>query len=307
MQLVGSLSGLEAEDVVVIGEYAYIANDRAQLAIVNIANPSAPALVGNVTPHGSGNAVSLAVSGDYAYVAVEADGLLIFDISQPTAPLFAGQFGPAYAKDVAVAGDYAYVADQDYGLRVVDVSNPSAPTLVGSASSDGPFGIAVSGNYAYCADNDSGMCIVDISNPAAPLRASQFTSSLSSTRDVAVQGNYVYLADDDEGPVIINVSNPSLPTLASRFVGDCLRLVVDGNFAYVAEGYPDGGVSVVNISSATSPDLADSCSTTSPTTGIAVDSNYVYVAADSMFLIYAKTTSSASLPWTGSRSVRVEQ
>ncbi len=199
---VGTLSGLQAMDVEIAGNYAYIADEAQVLVVVDITERPTPAIVGSVGRTGSENGVALAVAGQYAYVAVEGDGMYIIDISQPATPTTVGMFSGAYAKDVAVVGNYAYIADQDFGLRVVDISNPASPVLTGSCQTAGPFGIAVSGSYAYCADNDSGLCVVDISNPAAPVIVGRYLG-LESARTVDVQPGKVFLDDDETGPVIL--------------------------------------------------------------------------------------------------------
>lgn len=285
LELVSSVDGLVAEDVVVVGHHAYIADDDSVLVIVDIADVTHPVVLGKVGRIGNENGIAVAVAGDYAYVAVEADGVYIVDTSQPSSPATVGILG-GYAKDVAVVGSYAYVADQDYGLRVSDVSDPAAPTLVGGCPSYGPFGIAVAGNYAYCADNDSGLCIMDISDPASPVIVGQYLD-LESTRHVDVQGDYAFVDDWETGPVVLDISDPSAPTLKSRFQGSCEHLKVDGNYVYVSMGYA-GGLAVVDVSNPTQPALVDSISTPTRTSGLDVDDDYVYVAAGEKFLIYSK-------------------
>ena len=74
--------------VTVSGNYAYVADASAGLQIIDISNPSSPAIVGNYnTP---GNAFSVVVSGNFAYVADYNGGLQIIDVSDPVHPSLAG-------------------------------------------------------------------------------------------------------------------------------------------------------------------------------------------------------------------------
>jgi len=123
--------------VAVGGSYAYIADDRAGLQIIDISNPAAPQRVGGYDT--SGYAYGVAVAGSYAYVADKEAGLQIINISNPTAPHRVGGYDTAGAVwGVAVAGSYAYVADYDAGLQIIDVSNPAARKRAASPSQTCP-------------------------------------------------------------------------------------------------------------------------------------------------------------------------
>ena len=93
--------------------YAYVADDRSGLRVIDVSTPSAPVEVGFVdTPD---RAWSVAVEGRYAYVVwgvsyPSEGGLLVIDVSTPSAPVEVGSVGGlGDARDVAVAGGYAYV------------------------------------------------------------------------------------------------------------------------------------------------------------------------------------------------------
>jgi hypothetical protein len=114
-------------DVVVVGDYAYVANGGLQ--VVDVSDPTAPVLVSSLDT--CGRARSVAVAGGYAYVTSDLNytvadiwyaELNVVDISDPTLPVRVGICDTLKAAyDVAVIGDYAYVAGgEEGGLRVVD-------------------------------------------------------------------------------------------------------------------------------------------------------------------------------------------
>ena len=75
----------DANDVVVVGDLAYVADNQAGLRIIDISNPEEPTEVGFFdTP---GTALHVAISGDYAYVADGPGGLCIVDISEPSSDI----------------------------------------------------------------------------------------------------------------------------------------------------------------------------------------------------------------------------
>lgn len=192
-----------AYGVAVSGSYAYVAyqgvltptgqpgtpgTSNGGFSVINISNPLAPAIVGNIDngPVVGGHnylrhATSVAISGHYAYVTADYDDrLTVIDISNPTNPLIVTSLRDAVNMpgpvDVAVSGNYAYVASQSGSmstqLAVVNIANPASPVIVGSLSNSmlaGAYRIRVHNNFVYIsAASASAIDAVDVSNPAAP-------------------------------------------------------------------------------------------------------------------------------------------
>lgn len=209
-----------AYDVVVAGDYAYVADGYTGLSVINVSNPSTPVKVSTYdTPN---DAIGIAVAGRYAYVAdvhvtykpphdPNTFTLHIIDVSNPISPTEAGSFSfiigdSGYRWDLAVVGNYAYVVEPDGGggrLRIIDVSNPTVPSQVTQYDLPGqPWKISVIRNYAYIADTGSGLRILDVSQPAAPFEAGSYNAP-GGAFGVAVNDNYVYLANSGGGLAIL--------------------------------------------------------------------------------------------------------
>ncbi|NCS41943.1 MAG: hypothetical protein GPJ20_25170 [Microcystis aeruginosa BS13-10] len=73
-----------ADDVQVVGNYAYVADSGSGLQIIDISNPATPTLKGNYNT--SGYAYGVQIVGNYAYVADREGGLKILDVSDFTNP-----------------------------------------------------------------------------------------------------------------------------------------------------------------------------------------------------------------------------
>lgn len=89
-----------ADDVFVIGNYAYVANLSMGISIWDISNKAAPTKLSEYQTNGM--AYSIFVDGNYAYVADDYNGLVIFDVSDPYNPklvsdMFWGTFVAACA------------------------------------------------------------------------------------------------------------------------------------------------------------------------------------------------------------------
>jgi hypothetical protein len=155
------------QDVVVVGNYAYVAAETTGLEIFDISDPANPVMVGHYDT--KGEAYGVALSGNYAYVAAFSGGLQIIDISNPANPVAVGRYYTSgYAFGVALSGNYAYMADYHKGLQIIDISNPANPVAVGRYNTGGhALSVALDGNYIYVADGGNQLEILRF-NPPQP-------------------------------------------------------------------------------------------------------------------------------------------
>lgn len=212
------------------------------LAVVNVANPSSPTLVGTCPTSGMASAVL--VSSGTAYMASSNGGLSILDVRNPAHPTLRASYDTlSDASDVYVEGGVAYIANGVRGLKTIDVSNPSAPRLLGSLlTGGGVFRMAVSGKKAYLAEGNYWMdgptghaYVVDISSPASPRLLSSYHASWAP--GIAVANGWAYLAEPLYGLQIVDVSNPTSPTLRGLYhtPDGPDDVFVSGGLAYVAD------------------------------------------------------------------------
>jgi hypothetical protein len=132
-----------AIDVVIRGQYAYVATYYNTIDIFNISDPRHPALVG-----GSGYADHIVCSGDYLYL-VSSGILKVLDLTDPTAPVVLASTHTVswYGTHLDQAGAYVYVGDDVCGLDIFRI------TIPGDLNCDGridvfdidPFVLALTG------------------------------------------------------------------------------------------------------------------------------------------------------------------
>jgi len=151
--------------IFVKGSYAYVADEfgpilcgtpNGYIWIVDISNPSAPALAGYYCedtyyffPY------NVYVKDSIAYVANYFNELFIIDVSNPANPFrLSFAFPPTgFAWDVKVSGNRAYVANYDGGLWIVNISNPVSPQTAAIYDTPGfASGVYVDSPYVYVAD-----------------------------------------------------------------------------------------------------------------------------------------------------------
>lgn len=265
------------QDVIINGNYAYVADNEAGLRIINISNPNNPIETGYYDT--GANASSVVVMGNYAYLADGWDGLRIINISDPVNPNEVGYYDTPYvAHSVVVNGDYAYIADGNSGLRVINVFDPSNPTEVGFLDTDGDAaGVFIEGNYAYLTDGPGGLRIIDIVDPSNPVEIG-FYDTNNFARDVTVSGNFAYIADTGAGLRIIDITDKANPFEFGYFytVGEAREVAISGSYAFVAD-YMDG-LRIINISNPLVPFESGHFDTGSYAHNVAVNGNYMYVA-----------------------------
>ncbi len=128
---VGEFPGLvNAWDVEVRGDRAYVADGLGGLAILDVSDPAAPILLGTAPTPGA--AVDVVLDSDVAAVACGSAGVVLIDVSDPAAPVTLATHdtsGLAITLDGDPGGLLA-VADWD-DIELVDISDPAAPAPAG--------------------------------------------------------------------------------------------------------------------------------------------------------------------------------
>ncbi|MDW7731657.1 MAG: NosD domain-containing protein [Methanolobus sp.] len=317
------LTPFEIKDIAITGNYAYVADAKGGLVIVDISDPTSPGITSifdteysaygvavednyayltagdliivNVSDPASPTFVSsfdtdhgldsVVVEGNFAYVTDLKGSLIIVDVSDPTSPTLAGTYNSEYdLEDIDISGDYAYMAAYEDGLVIFNISDPASPTIVSVYDTFGyALSVDISNNYSYIADAHWGLAIIDVSDPTKPELRNYYDTT--SAQDAVVYGNSVYLTDVLDGVIIFDISNPTIPELSGNYdVVDFVENVdVSGNYAYVA-GY-DMDVFVYDISNHTSPALAGTYHTTDTVKDIAFSGNYAYIAVSESGLV----------------------
>lgn len=195
-----------ANDIDVVGNYAYVAASGAGLYILDVQDPVTPSLVSSLLL--PGKAKKLCVYSIYLFIAADYEGLHIIDISNLTAPEIKG----------------------------------SCPLPEGERA----FDVIAEENYAYLAAGDAGLKIIDISDPSNPILSESFDENSGSVCSVYKRGKYLYLSESNKGVEIVSdLSDPNIPIpqLVSKITTqDAYQVFIEGNFLYVADGY--GGIKI---------------------------------------------------------------
>lgn len=286
------LGGLNARDVCVSGNYAYVAGEESGFSVVEISDPVNPDIVGWLFLEGRASAVS--VHANYAYVLGQKGHLALIDITDPENPAIAGEVDiTGMTSDLYICGEYAYVKKDDCGLTILDINDPTNPTVAGSI--DAPLKVTdvfVSGSRAYYII-DNAFQIVDISDPSSPVVVGQNDEINAS--HIAVSGNYAYLAKSYGSFQVIDITDPANPAFigSGNFdQGFISGISVFGDYAYVKTVYSymyrsSYTIAMVDITNPSKPNFSGIM----PGTGtgdnynVSASGSYAYVAAESLNIV----------------------
>lgn len=248
-QLLGSLNSTTPVfgNVYVSGNYVYIACRVAGVYIVNITNPTAPAIVSYYdTP---GTAESVTVVGTLAYVADGIKGILVMDVSQPSSPrLVSSYITPAYTTDVAIQGNIAYLAQTNH-LNILDITTLSNMIFV-AYNTTKCESILVQNQRVYCSAGAYGMYILDATVLASPVALSTTPPSFNGANRKSVlsaSGTTLYIANDSGGLTVLDVTTGSKPVvLQSEYtLGLTTSVAIEGQYLYFSNQH--SGINVWGI------------------------------------------------------------
>jgi uncharacterized repeat protein (TIGR01451 family) len=214
-----------AQDVVVSGTTAHVADGSKGLAVVDVATPGHPMILKQLPLPGSGYAWAVALQGNFVYLAAGNGGLQIVNVSDPGKPsLVGGGFKPAGVSvwGLAVEGEYVYLAAGERGVRVVNISDPADP-------------------------REEGLVIADVTTPASPVIVETYTGLPGAVTNVAVSGRHALVATEDD-VYVLDTSVPASPVPRVSFaIHETEGIPADvavGDAVLVADF--DGGLRVFN-------------------------------------------------------------
>lgn len=137
----------DTKAVTVFDKYAFLADGDKGLKIINISDPSSPALIGSFDTPGDASRVWIREASTntvYAYIADGDKGIRAIDVSDPTLPV---DFDPVlsydtagFASDIAVnqTGDMTIVGDGAAGLTMISISDPEAGGVPDYSDTESP-------------------------------------------------------------------------------------------------------------------------------------------------------------------------
>jgi len=241
-------------DVKVLDDLAYVADQMSGLVILDVSLPVAPVELGRLDDVAGMGAIAVTDG-----VACLGGYYLLFtvDVDNPSAPEKLGQSllrGEVGSIEVREGLAYLTLSDQDDigdsgdGFSIVDLSSPDSPHQIAFLQlARGGEGLALQGEIAYVADGKGGVYLIDVSDPYAPTELGRFDVGTAYASDVAVEGRYAYVAYDYRGFEVVDVSDPWQPSSVARIntPGKASAVLLRDGVAYLADY--DWGLRAIDV------------------------------------------------------------
>ena len=257
---IGGMSTVPSiNEIVIVGDEAYMVLMDTGLVVVDISNPTSPVLEGI---YRSGNSsLSLSVNGDHAYVADGSEGLSVYDVADPENPVLLETIEEENVlQSIACLGDILAVLYRSPrvntgGFILYDITDPADPVKISEQS---VFGVEVfpatdlelTGNLLLFAAGQTGFQVFDVSDPLAPERLGGFGGGVPPNTPfaewpsrIAVGKRNVYTTCPDwfyqpsENEIqVIDITDPYEPGVVSTWdTPSAVRnSLVVGDMAYIA-------------------------------------------------------------------------
>lgn len=236
-----------------LGDHFAAQGAKAGLAIVSVANPIEPKVLGVWTsPQPMAGAAVVVVDEKHAYLGAMTEGVMIFDITKPEQIRHLTTFRPDVdfprknpnrvqhpnARGFSLRDNRLYVAYDAGGIRVLDVTNRAKPKEIGRYVNAGMAqkqqaynNLVLDGDRLYAAIDYAGLEILDVKQPAAirqlgwwnPWKAETlqnlWLNSPGHTNQLALdrKKQLVYLSAGDSELQVVDVSKPERPQLVAHY------------------------------------------------------------------------------------------
>lgn len=282
--VVGQAPPLEGEikRVTLVGNRAYVAAGTAGLYILDLADPTAPTIVGRY--QSQTEVLSVAVAGNHAYLAEGASGLRVISLTNPATPVAVGHFSTrgVRARDVAIVGTNAFLVTESVDMRVISVANPARPVQIGSYDSpqDG-VAITIVNDIAYLSVTEVGVRVVRVSTPSAPQPIALYgiNGRGETVSNIVVNGAFMYVAAPGRGLYIYDTTTGSRAPIATvPHLWGPISVSLSGNRAYTIT---PGTLRVIDVTTPAAPSMIRTWLTAIPANlaSLVLVGNHAYVGS----------------------------
>ncbi|MDP1688524.1 MAG: GDSL-type esterase/lipase family protein [bacterium] len=268
-----AVSSIDANDVTVLGNYAYLVTDNntgvnPEFYIINIATSTQPVLVSSLNI--GKPVIKITVSGNYAYLLINQDTgeLVVVDISNKTTPFIASTFdipGTINPLSIYAANSTLYIgtanntAAQGREFYILNASSSNAVSIIGSYEIGAKVdSIVVRGERAYIGTNHNNkeITVLNIASSSAIAEIASYdlpgTSSDVNAIDYSFGKLYAVIdnfgSDPDFFVFNTTISTPLTLIGSTNLASNNSDVKIYGDRAYVSNTGTVKGFSIVDIS-----------------------------------------------------------
>lgn len=283
--------GEHGDDVVVDGNYAYVATAKTQtgLTIVDISDAENPLVIASLNIGGKGR--YLIKSENYVYVSVEKSdaGLAIVDVANPNSPILVSTLDiDGEGNQPVISGNTLYmgVNEDDAGLAIIDVTNKAAPSIIDQVDvEDEVYAVHLNAVHLYLGleEDEEGFKVMDISNPQSVYAVTSLDVG-EEVNAIEKLSSFVFLGTEDANNSlkVVGVTDPENPSIIASLdvEAEIQDLSIHGDYLYAAMDDNEAGLAVIDISDPIHPSLVYTTDIMGKGTGIDADDQHVYITLD---------------------------
>jgi hypothetical protein len=282
-------------DVTVRGNRAYVAGSYpSQMSIVEITNPLAPLLIGQVSVP---EADRVYADDQRAYITYRGDsdrarGFMVVDVADPALPSVLGSYGgEGMTRMVTRATDIVIMNSMPGTVQVVALESGQPARRAsgwGGPTTDFLQHVSAKGTLAFAAGQAAPTVVLDVADPQSPVALARWPQFCEK---MIFQGDLAYAACGDQFRVI-NVADPVHPVFLGSVALSWPRdLARSGTHVFV--GDHNLGLKIIDVSDPAAPLLVSSMSDIGIPEAVAADGNFVYIATGATGLAIVDATDPA--------------
>ncbi|MCP4582382.1 MAG: hypothetical protein GY839_12280, partial [candidate division Zixibacteria bacterium] len=198
-------------DLIIEGDYAYLANSYAGFIIIDISNGTHPIMISQLEDITYPRCLSKL--GNYVFMNYGYDSLQVYNVSDPQSPeLTAIYDANCGTRNLDILGDHLFIATAGKSLPILDISDLENIHQVSEYETNGSTShVFKIDQYLYTCEPNLGFRIHNLIDPENPIQVSQYDlPSYYFPQDIS--DDYLYLFNRSEsGIFIIDISDPLQP------------------------------------------------------------------------------------------------
>src|SRR3990167_10033212 len=267
-----------ANDILIEGTYAYVADGSSGLKIYDITDPENLSLIGSYDT-ANNSYLALTKTGNSIIIAdsstSDAIDMVIVNVLDPANPSLTKTMTDDDALgtpiDVGVSGTTLFAlleihpssaaVERIHSYDISDINNPAAlgDVEVSQSGNLPTRGLQIVGDRLYAGIYTEGVAIIDISIPATPSLVSEYDPTNNGVQDLLISGSYMYLAlrgTETNKFEIVDITDENNPTRVGSLNvegGNLTSLSLDGTTMHV--GTMTAGTVNINVSDPTNPEI----------------------------------------------------
>ncbi len=273
----------DANDVIVDGNYAYVAQGEVGLAIFDISNPKNPTLVTNQSVGLKGYSTKLLKKDNIIYLAAGGSGFNIVDITDLNNIQVNNQNINGKLVNVHLMGNYLVSSLSETGIQMVNIENPIFIDYRGKTQTNGFVRDVITSNdqsKMFAATGEMGLSLFDISvfddgYGVYPLLSSVNLPGYAESVVLDETNQKAYVACGNAGLQVVDYSNPNSIKLIGSYdsAGYAKEIAYENGKIYLTAS----GMQVYDVTTPSNPKILGIIDTPHAL-GLTIDTNYIYVA-----------------------------